>query len=296
MAINSGESDVGQIDVNFKGGDDNHAPVAKNLTRREFLKLSVGALGEVLTRPEWVKKVVRNEFPSGPYRVLSVSNSDVWRLCDNTAYGYEKMYELAKWELPSETTLPPQKEIKVTDDLLKIRELDGLPNQALAALRILSVKNNSRYDKWQGGIYTCNIYLNDIANILGVPVPHWLDRNGNVVHQGTTGAWETNPSDLNRWFKSKKAQEYGWKDVTSLTMSERVAKLDTNYMVGISNYHTITVVGLPTKEPNSRTLMPFVTQASMNEFLIAGMPSLYNADDSDYPSFNYFQFELKNRR
>lgn len=68
----------------------------------------------------------------------------------------------------------------------------------------------------------CNIFVSDVTEAMGAPLPHWVDKNGNPAQPGA-GAHELNGNASVDWL-ARHGSRFGWKEVSEEEAQEYANK------------------------------------------------------------------------
>jgi len=118
------------------------------------------------------------------------------------------------------------------------------------------------YDQNGSRILTCNTYAANAIRALGMEqfMSHWFDAEGNPNDnmEGT----EYQARDVYSWLNGPKGQEYGWFEVSRITVDERLLLLKDGYIIyGANPIHNWLVFGVPYGEGK---IIPVLSQSIPN--------------------------------
>lgn len=169
--------------------------------------------------------------------------------------------------------ITPFSPIKITEAVKSIQQIPNHSEKLLAAIRYLSIMQNTRYDAQLSEILTCNIYASDLARIYGIEYfPRYVNSTRVPVdNSGTAGVdyFEYGPQDMYRWFSdfAKPIAYNGENEIGNYWQEVEYANIGNfakNYfVVGVSTYH-LQVYGVLPRSNNPNEGFLFLTQSSFN--------------------------------
>lgn len=118
------------------------------------------------------------------------------------------------------------------------------------------------YDENGTRILTCNTYAANAVRAIGLEccMSHWFDSEGNPNDhmEGT----EYRAENVHDWLNGSKGQEYGWFDVSKMSLEERIELLGDGYILyGANQVHNWLIFGVPYGEDQ---VIPVLTQSIPN--------------------------------